>query len=64
MYIYKNRAAPTGGVYACPAYKTTTRAGTLSTTGMYIYMCIYSYMCVYICVYIYIYVFVCMYVYI
>jgi len=31
----QNRAAPTGGVYACPAYKTTTRAGTLSTTGMH-----------------------------
>jgi len=29
----QDRAAPTEGVYACPAYKTTSRAGTLSTTG-------------------------------
>jgi dynein heavy chain len=29
----QDRVAPTEGVYACPAYKTTTRAGTLSTTG-------------------------------
>ena len=29
----QNRAEPTKGVYSCPCYKTTTRAGTLSTTG-------------------------------
>ena len=29
----QNRALPTKGVYSCPCYKTTTRAGTLSTTG-------------------------------
>ena len=28
-----NRAEPTEGVYSCPCYKTTVRAGTLSTTG-------------------------------
>ena len=28
-----NRKVPTKGVYSCPCYKTTTRAGTLSTTG-------------------------------
>ncbi|XP_052086994.1 dynein axonemal heavy chain 1-like isoform X4 [Mytilus californianus] len=28
-----NRKIPTEGVYDCPAYKTLTRAGTLSTTG-------------------------------
>merc|ERR1712159_715875 len=28
-----NRKPPTKGVYSCPCYKTTTRAGTLSTTG-------------------------------
>ena len=27
------RKTPPSGVYACPCYKTTTRAGTLSTTG-------------------------------
>ena len=27
------RQTPPSGVYACPCYKTTTRAGTLSTTG-------------------------------
>ena len=27
------RKTPAQGVYACPCYKTTTRAGTLSTTG-------------------------------
>ena len=27
------RSTPASGVYACPCYKTTTRAGTLSTTG-------------------------------
>ena len=29
----KDRVDPTEGVYQCPAYKTLTRAGTLSTTG-------------------------------
>ena len=29
----KDREDPTEGVYLCPAYKTLTRAGTLSTTG-------------------------------
>uniref|UniRef100_A0A7S0KGM2 Dynein heavy chain n=1 Tax=Micromonas pusilla TaxID=38833 RepID=A0A7S0KGM2_MICPS len=29
----KDRVAPTTGVYNCPAYKTLTRAGVLSTTG-------------------------------
>ena len=29
----QNRKEPTKGVYSCPCYKTTTRAGTLSTTG-------------------------------
>ena len=29
----ENRVQPTGGYYMCPAYKTLTRAGTLSTTG-------------------------------
>ena len=29
----KDRVAPTSGVYNCPAYKTLTRAGVLSTTG-------------------------------
>ena len=28
-----DRKPPTSGVYSCPLYKTTTRAGTLSTTG-------------------------------
>jgi len=28
-----DRKVPTKGVYSCPAYKTLTRAGTLSTTG-------------------------------
>jgi dynein heavy chain len=28
-----NRKPPKEGVYACPCYKTTMRAGTLSTTG-------------------------------
>ena len=28
-----DRQEPTGGVYSCPCYKTTVRAGTLSTTG-------------------------------
>jgi len=28
-----DRPLPTSGVYSCPAYKTLTRAGTLSTTG-------------------------------
>ena len=28
-----NRKSPKEGVYACPCYKTTMRAGTLSTTG-------------------------------
>jgi len=28
-----NRPVPKEGVYACPCYKTTVRAGTLSTTG-------------------------------
>ena len=28
-----NRQVPTEGVYSCPCYKTTVRAGTLSTTG-------------------------------
>ena len=28
-----DRKLPTKGVYSCPCYKTTTRAGTLSTTG-------------------------------
>ena len=28
-----DRKEPTSGVYSCPCYKTTTRAGTLSTTG-------------------------------
>jgi len=28
-----DRAEPSKGVYSCPCYKTTTRAGTLSTTG-------------------------------
>merc|ERR1719198_1662340 len=27
------RKVPSSGIYACPCYKTTTRAGTLSTTG-------------------------------
>lgn len=27
------RTAPLDGFYDCPIYKTTTRAGTLSTTG-------------------------------
>ena len=27
------RKTPAQGVYSCPCYKTTTRAGTLSTTG-------------------------------
>ena len=27
------RNTPPSGIYACPCYKTTTRAGTLSTTG-------------------------------
>mmetsp|Transcript_29552 Transcript_29552/g.76320 ORF Transcript_29552/g.76320 Transcript_29552/m.76320 type:complete len:108 (+) Transcript_29552:3-326(+) len=27
------RVAPKEGIYACPCYKTTVRAGTLSTTG-------------------------------
>ena len=29
----KDRVAPAGGIYNCPAYKTLTRAGVLSTTG-------------------------------
>jgi dynein heavy chain len=29
----KDREDPKEGVYLCPAYKTLTRAGTLSTTG-------------------------------
>ena len=29
----KDRVAPREGIYMCPAYKTLTRAGTLSTTG-------------------------------
>jgi len=29
----QNRVDPTGGYYMCPAYKTLTRNGTLSTTG-------------------------------
>jgi len=29
----KDRVDPTSGVFLCPAYKTLTRAGTLSTTG-------------------------------
>jgi len=28
-----NRKPPTEGVYSCPCYKTTVRAGLLSTTG-------------------------------
>merc|ERR1711871_1371762 len=28
-----NRKVPTEGIYSCPCYKTTVRAGTLSTTG-------------------------------
>jgi dynein heavy chain len=28
-----DRVAPAGGIYNCPAYKTLTRAGVLSTTG-------------------------------
>jgi len=28
-----DRKTPTSGIYSCPAYKTLTRAGTLSTTG-------------------------------
>jgi len=28
-----DRQEPTSGIYSCPCYKTTTRAGTLSTTG-------------------------------
>lgn len=29
----QHRAKPASGIYDCPVYKTTTRAGTLSTTG-------------------------------
>ncbi len=30
-----NREAPNTGIYKCPLYKVVSRAGTLSTTGIY-----------------------------